>query len=157
MELVDASGPIEELKARLQARLAEIEEQLRPLQGEATKLRTQLDLVTKLLRVTKADSTILESPQQVLAPGVTISGKTLADGVAEVLLSAGTPLHISEIRTKYLDSGRMIPGKGTYANLLAYMVRDRRFVRTAKGTYALSGRIELSAEPIKRRKRRRRR
>jgi hypothetical protein len=155
MKAGDTGGQIEELRATLQARLAEIEEQLRPLQDEAVKLRTQLDLVTKLLHVTKGEGTVAEPPQQVQFAEATTSGKLVADNVAEILMTAGTPLHISQIRTNYLETGRTIPGKGTYANLLAYMVRDRRFIRVAKGTYALSGRTALPAEPAKRRKKRR--
>jgi hypothetical protein len=149
----DTGGQIEELRGRLQTRLTEIEEQLRPLQGEAAKLRTQLDLVTKLLHVTTGNGTV---PKQAPALANDISGKTVADNVAEILASAGESLHISQIRDRYVESGRTIPGKGTYANLLAYMVRDRRFVRVAKGTYALSGRTALPAEPAKRRRKRRR-
>src|SRR5258708_34540895 len=99
MESEDTSGQIEELKAKLQARLAEIEEQLRPLQGEAVRLRAQLDLVTKLLHVTTADSIPVEFPQHVAAATVSISANTVADNIAEILVSAGTPLHISQIRT----------------------------------------------------------
>jgi hypothetical protein len=148
----DTGGQIEELQGRLQTRLTEIEEQLRPLQGEAAKLRTQLDLVTKLLHVTTGNGTV---PKQASALASDISGKTVADNVAEIL-AGGEPLHISQIRDRYVEGGRTIPGKGTYANLLAYMVRDRRFVRVAKGTYALSDRTQLPADPPKRRRKRRR-
>jgi predicted ribosome quality control (RQC) complex YloA/Tae2 family protein len=156
MEFGDTGDQIEELEARLRARLKEIEDQLRPLQSEAAKLRAQLELVTKLLHVTKADGTPVESPQQASAPAAFGSGKTVADNVAEVLVAAGQPLHISQIRDNYLKTGRTIPGKGTYVNLLAYMVRDPRFVRVAKGTYALSGKTALPAKSAKRRRRRRR-
>jgi hypothetical protein len=157
MELEDTSVRIEELEARLRTRLEEIEEQIRPLRSEAVKLRAQLDLVTKLLHITKANGTPADdSPPRVALSASVITGKTVADAVAEVLAGAGQALHISEIREAYLQTGRTIPGKGTYANLLAYMIRDPRFERVAKGTYALSGASAVPAGYTKRRRRRRR-
>lgn len=158
MELEDTDERIEELGTRLRTRLDEIENQIRPLQNEAAKLRAQLDLVNKLLRVTKSNGTTLvsEYSSEVAKSTSAATGKTVADTVADVLAGAAQPLHISQIREGYLNTGRPIPGKGTYANLLAYMVRDPRFVRVAKGTYALSGGNASAPRRVKRRKRRNR-
>jgi multidrug efflux pump subunit AcrA (membrane-fusion protein) len=154
---LDDAVQIEELRAQLQSRLAQIEGQIQPLQAEAAKLRTQLDLVTKLLHVTKADGTILEPSQPVSTSASVAPGKAVADNVAEILVNAGQPLHVSEIHARYLRTGQPIPGKGTEANLLVYMVRDRRFTRVAKGTYALGNSATTIAKaPVKRRGRRRR-
>jgi hypothetical protein len=157
MDSLDTTGQIEELRVRLELRLSELEEQLRPLQMEAGKIRTQLDLITKLLRVTGDDGSAPESKKQSHNGGRAVEGQPPAVVIAEILSTADRALHISEIRDRYLAMGRIIPGKGTEANLIAYIVRDQRFKRVAKGTYALAAEGEIQATPRPRRKRRKKR
>lgn len=157
MDSLDTTSQIEELGVRLQLRLSELEEQLRPLQMEAGKIRAQLDLITKLLRVSGGDSSAPENTKQSHNGGRAVEGQSPAAVIAEILSTADRALHISEIRDRYLAMGRIIPGKGTEANLIAYIVRDQRFKRVAKGTYALAAEGEIQAPPRPHRKRRKKR
>lgn len=133
---LDTAVQIRQLREQLQQRLSDLEEQLRPLQSEAAKIRAQLDLATKLFEVANRD--VLPSNAELVgAEPQTGPKQPIGNVVAEILEASASPLHISEIRNRYVATGREIPGKGAEANLLAYMVRDPRFVRVAKGTYAL--------------------
>jgi len=154
METVDTTRQIEELKARLSSRLAEVEEQLRPLQAEAGKIRTQLDLIAKLIRVSSTDA-IEKNANREEGTDESSAGESPTDTIAQILSISDGPLHISEIHNRYLATGKMVPGKGTESNLIAYMVRDPRFRRVAKGTYALADGNQ--PPPMRKRQRRRRR
>ncbi len=149
---------IEEWRNRLGRELQELERQATPLLAHIGQLKQQLELLDRLARVT-ADGALPDppaSPSGMTAPSD--KGRPPTEIIAEILRKAGEPLHISAIRERYVASGHLIPGKGTESNLLAYMVRDPRFVRVAKGTYSLGS---DSAPPLpaklKRKRRRRRR
>lgn len=130
---------LSQIRERLSRRLSELDEQLAPLQAERARLGAQLDLVERALSVdgdgvpTKTADGSAFVPPPAAGPRETVTA-----GVAKILAEAGTPLHISEIRNRYIASGEKIPGRGTESNLLIYMGRDPRFVRVTKGTYALS-------------------
>jgi hypothetical protein len=76
--------------------------------------------------------------------------------VVEELVSAGRPLHISELMRLLGDKKVPIPGAGTQANLITHLRRDPRLVRPSRGMYGL---VEwgLEAMPAGRRQRRRKR
>lgn len=77
----------------------------------------------------------------------------VSDVVVEILREAGGPLHISDIKQRFLATGRSIPGRGTESNLLSYIVRDPRFTRVSKGTYTLDS---SGAGKVRKRRQRRR-
>jgi hypothetical protein len=139
---------LEGIRQRLQERLRELEQQLNPLQIEATKVRTQLDLVKKAL------TTENPPPVQQDGRGTTVPRNAISGLLERILSEAAQPLHISEIRKRYLAAGNEIPGQGTESNLLVYMVRDPRFIRISKGTYSLAA---SGIAPIKTKTKRRRR
>jgi hypothetical protein len=149
---------IEEWRDQLRHELQELERQATPLLAHIRQLKQQLDLLDRLARVT-AEGALPDppaSPSELTAPND--QGSPPTEIIAEILRKAGEPLHISAIRERYIASGHLIPGKGTESNLLAYMVRDPRFVRIAKGTYSLgSGPARPSPAKSKRKRRRRRR
>jgi len=124
------------VRDRLAQRLSELDEQLKPLQSEHARIKTQLDLIGRALTV-NGPGAIEPEP---VAPSAPAGGtrKTVNDGISNILAEAGSPLHISEIRKRYLATGRTIPGRGTESNLLICMVRDSRFRRVSKGTYTLA-------------------
>lgn len=63
----------------------------------------------------------------------------LEDAVEAILREAAGPLHISAIRKALVEGGVPIPGRGDDANIIVRLRRfDRRFTRTARGTYALA-------------------
>jgi hypothetical protein len=143
---------IEALQERLRNRLEEIREQIDPLAIEAARIRTQLGLVDRLLKVSRGE----DATSDEAAINQQGNGRNVANTIARILADAASPLHISVIRQTYLREGNTIPGKGTESNLLAYVVRDPRFVRVAKGTYGL-GEHGLIPQAAKRRRKRRKR
>ena len=144
-------GDLQTVRQRLRDRLSELEQQLGPLQAEASRLRAQLELIERALKV---DASAAEPVVKQRAVGG-LEG-SVNELVEKILAEAGQPLHISEIRKRFLAAGREIPGQGAESNLLVYMVRDRRFVRVAKGTYGLAAFGLVAAAPPKMRRRRRR-
>jgi hypothetical protein len=144
---------IEALQQRLRDRLDEIQSQIDPLAVEAGRIRTQLGLVDKLLRVSRGEDAPPGESAMNEQPG---NGRNIANIIARILADAASPLHISMIRQAYLREGNTIPGKGNESNLLAYVVRDPRFVRVAKGTYGLAGH-GLIPQAAKRHRQRRKR
>src|SRR4051812_944042 len=99
-------------KNQLEARLNEVGQQIGPLLAEHERLRQQIDLVQKLLRL--ATGTAPEEP--IKSAHATSGAQThvLSDespvGVIEsILRDADGPLHISEISKRYLATGRLIP------------------------------------------------
>lgn len=147
METVDTD--LQSVRERLQNRLIEVERQLGPLQAEAAKVKTQLEFVERALGVDEATAPTMAKQAR--------SGprRSINELVEKILVEAAQPLHISEIRKRFVAAGHEIPGQGKESNLLIYMVRDPRFVRVAKGTYglAVSG---LVAAPRRRKRRRKR-
>jgi hypothetical protein len=143
----------ETLQQRLKDRLEEVQRQIAPLALEAGLIRTQLGLVDKLLKVSRSE----ETPSgEVAINGQHGNGRNVADTIARILAESSSPLHISKIQEAYLREGNTIPGRGTESNLLAYVVRDSRFVRVAKGTYGLAEHGFRSNTTKRRRKRRKR-
>ncbi len=144
-------------KNQLEARLNELGQQIAPLLAEHERLRQQIDLVQKLLRLATGTT-----PEESVKSVHTTSGwqtqgpgdESPAGVIEAILHDAGGPLHISEICKRYLATGRMIPGQGSYSNLIAYIVRSPKFVRVSKGTYGL---LPPGEEPQTRQTSRRRR
>jgi hypothetical protein len=118
---------------RLRTRVRELEAKLAPIQEQLSRLRVQLELVDRALSA-HADATH-ESVQP--PTGEAVTKIAVAERVFEILRDAGRPLHVSEIKTQYEGKGWRIPGQGRESNLLVYIVRDSRFTRVSKGTYAL--------------------
>lgn len=122
-------------KAALERKLDELNSRVRPLLDEVEKTRHQLELVEGLLGLESGAEHDL-SPRSERRSSTATNG-TVPDAIAGILREAAEPLHISKLRERFLATGRTIPGKGTDANLISYIVRDPRFVRVSKGTYAL--------------------
>jgi len=129
---------LSQIRVRLARRLSELDEQLAPLQAERARLGAQLELVERALSVNGTGMPAQPAPDETPMPVAVGARETVPAVVAKILAEAGEPLHISEIRNRYIASGHTIPGRGTESNLLIYMGRDPRFVRVTKGTYALS-------------------
>ena len=84
----------------------------------------------------------------------------IEDRIEEVLQSNGKPMHITDIRATLIRIGVPLPGRGDEANIILRLRRaSERFVRTGRGTYALTAwKIpEYSPAPSRKRVRRRRR
>jgi hypothetical protein len=159
----DVDTDLLQIRERLACRLSELDEQLVPLQVERARLHAQLELVERALSVNGTGAPAKPVPEMAATEPVAAGPReTVPAVVANILAEAGVPLHISEIRNRYVASGHAIPGRGTESNLLIYMGRNPRFVRVTKGTYALSDGTSTIAQAqestlTKVRKRRRRR
>ena len=153
---------LSEIRERLARRLLELDQQLTPLQTERTRLSVQLELVDRALSVNGTRVPANAATDAATAPSIAAGPSEMVPAiVAKILAEAGEPLHISEIRNRYIASGHTIPGRGTESNLLIYMGRDPKFVRVTKGTYALSNgntnMVRTQEPPLKKAHRRRRR
>jgi hypothetical protein len=110
--------------------LAELEQKAEPLLAEIDKTKRELALVKQLRQF--EDGT-MPARGAVGTIGDVKPDAPISDAAAAILKEAGRPLHISEIRERFLASGRMIPGQGTESNLLSHIVRDPRFARSPRG------------------------
>lgn len=150
IEQVDAD--LEKVRERLQQRLADLESELQPLQEQAARVRVQLDLIAKALKA--GDKGSDQAAATVAAPSARTA---IPEVIQEILKEAAQPLHVSEIRNRYIAKGLTVPGQGTESNLLVYIVRNPMFTRVSKGTYALAdGELpkEVPAKPRTKRRRR---
>jgi len=140
---------------RLRSKIQEVEGELAPLQDQLSRLRVQLELVDRALNAGTDHSQYSVQPPT----GGTSTKRGVVDNVFEILHEAGRPLHVSEIKTQYEGKGWRIPGQGNASNLLVYIVRDSRFTRVSKGTYALTGDSvpPINSNKPKRKRRRRKR
>jgi hypothetical protein len=121
------------IQSRLLKKISEIEEEMRPLREQAVRLKAQLELVERALQVGFPSDHSASSPQ-----GTQTTRSSVSDRVFELLKDAGKELHVSEILSQYVEKGFTVPGQGKESNLLVYIVRDPRFIRVSKGTYALA-------------------
>ena len=144
---------LESIANRLRGRIHELEVEILPLQENLSRLRVQLDFVERALSAGSKGPT---TPAEV--SDSTPSKPNVSDRIFEIMRDAGQPLHVSEIRNQYVAKGFTVPGQGTESNLLVYIVRDSRFIRVSKGTYALTeAGVPTKTPPKPKTKRRRRR
>ncbi|MGI8925414.1 MAG: hypothetical protein ACR2HN_02060 [Tepidiformaceae bacterium] len=105
-----------------------LDERIRRLRGESTKLRAILDEY-------RGASSSAASP-------VPLDDKrrSLADEVVELLRELGRPLHYRDIEEALRSRGKYHGGGKDPANaLLATYFNDQRLERPSRGTYAFSG------------------
>ena len=119
-------------KARLDREADELREQMSPLVERLRVVMEQQELVAKLLRLEVP--TISKAKRPLSVP----KGADVVEIVTAILEEAKEPMHISDIRLRYLDAGFSIPGAGTESNLISYITRSPAFRRVSKGTYELS-------------------
>ncbi len=130
-------GQLRQWEQELNAQIEALRQRYSEVESELQRSVRKLELVRQMLAV---DEKGIE-PQQICAVDSSIlrpTAVTVRDSVRKVLEDAGKPLHISEIHQEFLRRGYPIPGGGTPFNILAHIVKNRAFVRLARGTYALS-------------------
>jgi hypothetical protein len=143
---------LENVASRLRTKVRELEVEILPIQEQLSRLRVQLDFVERALN----SGNIAPHPELQVAD-VTSSKPSVSDRIFEILNEAARPLHITEIKDHYVAKGFTVPGQGTDSNLLVYIVRDSRFARVSKGTYALTEAGAPPKSPAKPKAKRRRR
>lgn len=146
---------LQDWKARLEERLTDLDSRLRPLIQDVEKTRQQIQIVQRLILLqTSGDVPPAPPPEMKKQPA---PNGSITDVVESILREAGKPLHISEIKARFLELGNVIPGRGTESNLLSYIARyPSRFPRVAKGTYTIREGDESAQAPTGERRPRRR-
>lgn len=140
---------IESLKWRLKS----LNQEIAKLQHDIQELFNEVDVkqgqAQNLALLLKAEG--LSSNDPSLA---NLSDLAIADVAYEILISKDgkAAVHYQDITGEVLARGIRIPGKNPASNLLSHINRDKRFVRTARGTYALKewGLKEMPARKSKR-------
>lgn len=137
-------GQIEELEGRIHPYLEELE-----------SLRHDVRLLEELAHRAQSDG--LPQPAgrgstNGTPPRVTSRTNAVTEAVYKILREAGGSLHISDLRTRMLEKGHPIPGKGEDANLIVHISKDPRIARVGRGTYDL---VEHGAKPMPQARKRR--
>ena len=153
-----------QLQAWVEATELEIQEitaALTPLQQRLQAARERLDLIQRLMRledpsasdVSSPGSTSEKDPPPIVAVR-TRPGRDVEDDLEAILLKAGQPMHIRDLRQALIDRGVPLPGRGDEANIILRLSRAKdRFVRTGRGNYGLSKWGIESVPPVQRIKR----
>ena len=150
----DSAETLQAWAVDIEREIAEITASILPLQQRLDAAREKLDLVRRLISISmRGNYGTLPASQATALPEI-------EDRIEEVLQSNGKPMHITDIRATLIRIGVPLPGRGDEANIILRLRRaSERFVRTGRGTYALTAwKIpEYSPAPSRKRVRRRRR
>jgi len=134
--LPDTDETLRALTENVEREIAELTSNIIPLQQQLDAAREKLDLVHRLIHLSSPKNDLLPNEAQ---PYLASSSPLLEDHIERIFLSAGTPLHIRQIRASLIEMGVPLPGKGDEANIILRLRRaSDRFIRTERGTYALA-------------------
>lgn len=146
----------------------ELRAELRRINGELAKVEAAGRAVEELL--------LIEAPELVTKPSpegeVDLkllpmpSTRPFLEAAYALLLEGGVPVYYRELAERVRARGVVIPGQNPAQNLYAHLRRDRRFVLTGPGTFALqpamlhrpvepTSHVSTSKSPASPRKRRR--
>lgn len=155
MALIE-EGRLRQWEQELSAEVETLRQRSNQIQSELQRSMRKLELVRQMLEVDGQD---VQADQQRGPDGTgpRPTSITVRDCVRRILQEAGKPLHISEIHQEFLRRGYPIPGVGTAFNILAHIVKNKDFVRLARGTYALSESVPADKVVVARSAERRRR
>jgi hypothetical protein len=95
MDIVLDAVQIETMMERLRRRLAELDEQVEPINLEIGRLKLQLDLLSRLLQSTARTSAMNSQKHRDSSPNQFGKHESIVDIVAGILRDAATPVHIS--------------------------------------------------------------
>jgi hypothetical protein len=151
---------VEQAVEAIRRRITDAETRCAELQKRIAVDREEERLLTRLLSLRRGE---LVQNNEATAPSPRVpndSPARPADAVLQAvvaeLTSAGRPLHISDLMRLLALRRIDIPGAGTQANLITYLRRDPRFIRSSRGMYALKEWGIDAMPPARRRKRRKR-
>ncbi len=145
-------------------RARQLEEQVAALQKQLSIVQEEETLYERLLLLREGHQTTpdgLATRDQKKAPiaraKVPESQHPIVDAVAAILEEEERPLHIAELMLALEERKVELPGAGQQANVISHLRRDSRFIRPARGVYALasSGLPDIPATPRTKQKRRR--
>lgn len=134
-DLVDFSNeklqPLLEWKRQLDEELAELRTKREELCEVIARKESQARNLRELL---ESEGYQAEESRN----GVEPPKHSVVDAAYELVSAGGQPLYYKDLADRLIDAGVSIPGRDPQANLLSYIVRDQRFQRIARGTYALA-------------------
>jgi len=131
------SRDLAEWAGQLEREIAEATVGMRSLQMKIDAAKEKLDLVNRLVRLAKPTSTGNDQDNNDIQPES--APVALEDQIERILADKGAPMHVREIRATLIERGVPLPGRGDEANIILRLRRDEmRFMRTERGTYALS-------------------
>jgi hypothetical protein len=124
----------------IEREIAEITSKIVPLQQRLDATHEKLDLVQRLIHLSAPNA---NSSTRIADIGsislYTTVPPGIEDHIEEILRTSGKPMHISELRTALIQTGVPLPGRGDEANIILRLRRaGDRFIRTERGTYALT-------------------
>jgi hypothetical protein len=135
---------LEDLRGWKIALTSQVESLRLEIQGRSTLLgaiEEKLSLVRRLLELNErlsrgeVEGTIHDSEERRPPNGAEL----VEDAAEQILSDGGEPMHISAIRGALLQRGCPIPGRADDANVIVRLSKyPERFIRTARGTYALA-------------------
>lgn len=145
-EYIDLLG-LKQSHDQMTSRVEVIRSEINRLRQELSDLEVKLGLVSKLIELENRPNL---APADEPPPSVDLDeslaidkAEVMSDDFIEIeveaiLEAAGSPMHISKIRNQLIERGVRIPGRGDDANIIVRLRKgDGRFIRTARGTYAL--------------------
>jgi hypothetical protein len=148
---------IRKLLAGAEDDVSRLQRELDATQRRLEVARERLDLLNRLVHLESAANggpNGAKASTSQATVGQTMPRLTLEDAVEGILEKAGQPLHVGDIRAQLIEGAFPLPGRGDDANIIVRLRRDSsRFVRTARGTYALAG-WNLPELPTRHRKKR---
>jgi hypothetical protein len=99
----------------------------------------KLELVRRLINLSsQGQGSTIDKNDSLLSGPQSASVLQIEDHIEAILGSKGKPMHIRDIYAALIEMGVPLPGKGHEANIILRLRRDSdRFIRTARGTYAL--------------------
>jgi hypothetical protein len=123
----------------LRARLQELRD---AIDQEKLQVRTLLETINEkeerggyIVKLLAAEGIVTEGQNPDGAAPMTLS-----DMAYHVLakLDNAKPVHYRDLADLITAQGKLIPGREPAANLISHLSRDKRFVRTGRGMYALA-------------------
>lgn len=151
----DSAETLQRLAEEIESEIAELRSGILPLQQRLDAAREKLDLVHRLIHLSSPSNDSTSTQHGSASPSS--SPLQLEDYMERILLTAGTPLHIRQIRASLIEMGVPLPGKGDEANIILRLRRaSDRFIRTERGTYALAAWNMPSYSPTPRKRKIRR-
>ncbi len=124
----------------IEREIAEITSDIIPLQQRLDAAREKLDLIRRLIHLSAPNAASLPRNADTIPPPSQVSVLPgIEDRIEDILRSNGKPMHIRELRATLIQKGVPLPGRGDEANIILRLRRaSDRFVRTERGTYALT-------------------
>jgi hypothetical protein len=123
--------------ANLRLELSRVEQQVALEDERVALLRRLLELETGGEPRMPVASALVASN----APRSKPNGRPrLEDAVVAILADSREPVHIGQIRSRLVEQGIRIPGKGTDSNIIARIIKEPRIERQAgrRGYYRLT-------------------